>query len=166
MNSSIQEMSEIRDFASPARFHPILAVALAKRPTGLALFVLGTLNMLTGLFGISILPCPLMNLTGFPCPGCGLTRACELLLRFEWQQALHMHAFVLFIIPGLIVIFLATVPRERFRRRFLTWLAAVESRTGVVAVILVALVIYWLLRLVVMPENMLKIVENNPLLTF
>jgi len=38
--------------------------------------------------------CPTQILFGFPCPGCGLTRAGVLLLRFRFAQAWQMHPFI------------------------------------------------------------------------
>lgn len=40
------------------------------------------------------LPCLLLELTGFYCPGCGGTRAIEALLHGEWLKALWYHPFV------------------------------------------------------------------------
>ena len=38
--------------------------------------------------------CITQILFGFPCPGCGLTRAGILLLKFRFLQAWHMHPFI------------------------------------------------------------------------
>ena len=38
--------------------------------------------------------CPVVNLTGYPCPGCGITRAMFCVLRFEFTEAWRMHPFV------------------------------------------------------------------------
>ncbi|NLG04007.1 MAG: DUF2752 domain-containing protein [Clostridia bacterium] len=43
--------------------------------------------------------CMTTILTGFPCPGCGMTRACVLLLRGHVMESIHMHPMV---IPWLI----------------------------------------------------------------
>jgi hypothetical protein len=51
---------------------------------------------LASLFGIALLSgawtlCPFANLTGHPCPGCGMTRAALALLSGEWSAALRWH---------------------------------------------------------------------------
>ena len=38
--------------------------------------------------------CPMVMLTGFPCPGCGLTRAGFALLRLDLAGALRIHPFI------------------------------------------------------------------------
>lgn len=48
--------------------------------------------------------CPLVILTGFPCPMCGMTRAGFALLRLNFGEAFHIHPFIYPII-FMIVIF-------------------------------------------------------------
>lgn len=38
--------------------------------------------------------CPLLIMTGIPCPGCGLTRAGVLFLQGKFAEAFQMHAFI------------------------------------------------------------------------
>ena len=38
--------------------------------------------------------CPVVLLTGFPCPGCGMTRAAMCILRMDFAGAWHMHPFI------------------------------------------------------------------------
>ncbi|MGO5052250.1 DUF2752 domain-containing protein [Lachnospiraceae bacterium LCP25S3_G4] len=38
--------------------------------------------------------CPMVIITGIPCPGCGLTRAAKLLLQLRFADAWKMHPFI------------------------------------------------------------------------
>ena len=59
-----------------------------------AVFAASSLLPLPGRTGqIGHLPslCPFYNLTGLPCPGCGLTRAFVCLGHGQWRESLHWH---------------------------------------------------------------------------
>lgn len=56
--------------------------------------------------------CPMVLLTGFPCPGCGLTRAGVHVLRLEFAAAWRIHPFI-FAFILLVLAFAA----ERYVRR-------------------------------------------------
>jgi hypothetical protein len=47
------------------------------------------------------LPCPFRTLTGWWCPGCGLTRATHHLFRGDLVQALRFNIFVVLVLGGL-----------------------------------------------------------------
>lgn len=50
--------------------------------------------------------CPVALATGYPCPGCGLTRSFALLVTFRWADALAFHAcIVLWVGLGVYVFF-------------------------------------------------------------
>jgi hypothetical protein len=51
--------------------------------------------------GGGFLPCPFRTLTGWWCPGCGLTRATHHLFRGDLGQALRFNLFVVLILAGL-----------------------------------------------------------------
>lgn len=53
------------------------------------------------------LPCPFRSLTGWWCPGCGMTRATHHLLRGDIVQALRFNLFAIAILAGLAAVWLA-----------------------------------------------------------
>ena len=57
--------------------------------------------------GVGFLPCPFRTLTGWWCPGCGLTRATHHLFRGDLAQALRYNLFVVPIQLTLTVAWLA-----------------------------------------------------------
>lgn len=62
-----------------------------KRQRWAILGVIACLLLLKTATGAS---CPLVALTGFPCPGCGLTRAGIHLMKGEVQAAFGIHPFI------------------------------------------------------------------------
>lgn len=57
------------------------------------------------------LPCPFRALTGWWCPGCGLTRATHQLIRGDIVQALRFNAFVVLVLAALCLTWLAWLLR-------------------------------------------------------
>ncbi|TCU77306.1 uncharacterized protein DUF2752 [Tissierella praeacuta] len=51
-----------------------------------------------------IIPCIFNRITGFYCPGCGMTRALHSILRFDFYQAFRFNSLI-FIVPPIFVIY-------------------------------------------------------------
>lgn len=47
--------------------------------------------------------CPMVLITGFPCPGCGLTRAAFCLFHFDFLNAFFIHPFIYPIVIYLVI---------------------------------------------------------------
>ncbi len=58
--------------------------------------------------GLPGLPCLFRAVTGFDCPGCGMTRACRALLQGDVGGALAFHPLVFFVV-GFVVVHTARV---------------------------------------------------------
>jgi len=59
-------------------------------------------------------PCPLLTITGVPCPLCGMTRSARALMRFDLASSLHYQPFgVLAFIGGLAILGMWALPRTR-----------------------------------------------------
>ena len=52
------------------------------------------------LTGLAV-PCPFHAVTGLLCPGCGVTRMCLALLRWDWAAAWDANPVLLLTLPGL-----------------------------------------------------------------
>jgi hypothetical protein len=56
--------------------------------------------------GGGFLPCPFRSLTGWWCPGCGLTRATHHLFRGDVHQALRFNAMVVVVLAAIVAAWL------------------------------------------------------------
>jgi len=63
--------------------------------------------------------CPIKNLTGRNCPGCGMTRATSSALHGDFKQALRYNRLVVIVLPILAYQWLQTLTREYRRYRAL-----------------------------------------------
>ena len=84
--------------------------------------------------------CPLIMLTGYPCPSCGLTRAGIRLLHFDFAGAWHMHPFIYVVA---ILVF-----RYCWNRYIRLQLRQPKSMKILAGIALVALVIFYIYRMV------------------
>jgi len=111
----------------------IIAVSIA----ALAVAVAVALNFVD----VPLPGCNFHRLTGYPCPGCGGTRACLLLSRLHVSAAFEMHplATVLAIAGGLVAAYSAVVLAFRLPRIRLGFSSDTERRVFWVAIVLVVL---------------------------
>ena len=106
----------------------------------------GLIYFIISLFGYSIMPCPIRELLGLQCPGCGLTSGCKALVRGEWHEALHYNwfspVFALFWFLVGVGLFLPT----QYRTKFIHVVKLTERRTYWPIFLGLSLVIYALTR--------------------
>jgi hypothetical protein len=126
-----------RPALGPVLRHPCLPILLA----GLAAIQIG----LTAA-GWPSWQCPIYAVSGLPCPGCGLSRAAVLLAQGQWKASIQMHAFAPAVMLGLIGLAVAGVLPPKQRQDMILAIAAVERRTGMAAVLVLAMLIYWGMR--------------------
>ena len=99
--------------------------------------------------GLTAWQCPLKSTLGVICPGCGLTRAMVLLIQGQWQAAVNLHAFAPIVLGAVILLATASTLPLRFRNRIARNLAVIERRTGLVALLILSALVYWLLRIMI-----------------
>ncbi len=141
-------------------FPPVLSPILHDRRLSSIISGAALLQVLLVLLHLPGWPCPVFHLLGIPCPGCGMTRATLALVRGEWKAALTMHAFapVLLIAIGLII-FCALAPKAQVAR-LANRTETIERYTGLTAVILAGLILYWLARLAILQAAFIRLIQN------
>ena len=82
--------------------------------------------------------CPMVSITGFPCPGCGMTRAVFGVLRGNFALAWKMHPFV-YVLGGYVLVF-------AFRRYIMQ--KEVKSMVKYIILIAIAMIGYYIYRMV------------------
>lgn len=139
---------------------PTLTPMLRDRKLSLLLLVVSVALITTVSLGIVGWPCPLLHLTGVPCPGCGLTRATNLLLRGQVNEALRFHAFAPVVLLGLIFLSATVVLPESTRSSWLNRVDRLEQKTKLVFILLVALIIYWLVRVLFLQQLFVQLIRG------
>jgi hypothetical protein len=139
-------------FASLLRSRPLAALL-----AGIAALHLGLVAL-----GLPGWPCPLLWGLGVPCPGCGLSRAALELLRGEWRAALSHHAFAPVLLAALGMIAAASLLPAGLRLSLIDAVERLERRTGLSALVLAALALYWIARFTFARETLLLTVGRQP----
>ena len=140
-------------------FTPILAPLMESRATTIIISAAVAMQCSLTALHVEGWQCPVLSVLGVPCPGCGLSRAVTACIRGDWQYSLTMHAFApLFLIAAAIVAAAALLP-DRQKRSLIIKVEALERRTGITAILLIAFVIYWLIRLLLFSETFIRLIK-------
>jgi len=128
-------------------FSPVLAPLLLNRWLICLFLVFCTAQLLLVYTGLTGWQCPIYETLGVICPGCGMTTAMAMLLKGHWQLAIQTHAFAPLILMGLMLLPVAIVlPASRLKKLALG-IKRVEQKSGIIAILLLSMVSYWLLRI-------------------
>jgi uncharacterized protein DUF2752 len=131
------------------------ALLLRSRSTSALLAGLAALQLGLAASGLPGWPCPLLHGLGIPCPGCGLSRAALELLRGQWRASLSHHAFAPILLVALVVIGGSSLLPGRLRLALIDGIERLERGTGLTALVLVGLVLYWIARWTFARETLL-----------
>ena len=128
---------------------PVLASVLQSR--WLCLIILGVvlLQVFRVVLELPAAGCFFQDVTGLPCPGCGLSRSLVLFVSGDVVAAMRQHALILplVMLGGLVVV--GAVSFGDWRIRFLKGLAAFERRSGLAVLVGAGLALYGCARLLV-----------------
>jgi hypothetical protein len=137
-----------------------LATVLRDRTFGLVLTGALGLHIALGSLGLPAWECPLFRLTGVPCPGCGLTRACILLMRGELQASLKFHAFAPIFLLLIAILIIGTFLPRAVTEPLIDKAETLERQTGLTIIILGGLILYWLARLLLIPTTFAQLIRG------
>ena len=128
-------------------FSPVLSQILENRRDSLVIGGAGAIHVGLSLAGLPAWVCPIRAATGIPCPGCGLTTATMELMRGDVSASFQTHAFAPVFLAVILLMLVALILPTEPRQRLVSGLARLETRTGLTAWILLALFLYWGVRL-------------------
>lgn len=138
-------------------FPPVLSSLWRERGLAWAVVAAAPAQVLLLAAGLPGWLCPMKAATGVPCPGCGLTRATAALFRGDLPASLRTHAYAPVIVLALLLTGLALLLPKDARLAFISRVESFERRTGVTAIALVGLLVYWLARLLFFPEVLAEV---------
>jgi hypothetical protein len=127
-------------------YKPFFAPLVQKRRIALILLIAVTLQTLLISVGMRGWQCPIYSSIGIPCPGCGLSTAITLIIKGDWQGAIHTHAFApVFLFTFLLMGIISILP-ENLHRKAVLQITTVEKHTAFAAYTLSGMIIYWIYR--------------------
>jgi len=135
------------DAIKQSLFRPVFATLISQRVEGAAILAFGGVQLGLELLGLPGWPCPFKTFLKIPCPGCGLTRAMGLLVRGHWRESIAAHAFAPVFLFALALLLVAVLLPAKPRAQLASWIGVMEQRTGITALVLLGLMLYWGLRL-------------------
>lgn len=137
-----------------------LATLLRNRRFGLILTGALSLHIIFVSLQLRVWECSFFKLTGLPCPGCGLTRACMLLLQGDVRASVRFHAFAPIFIILISGMMLATFLPKIVTDPFINKAETLERQTGLTVIILSGLILYWLGRLLFFPTAFAQLIRG------
>jgi hypothetical protein len=140
-------------------FPPISPVLLDRK---FSIALVGAVGLQIVLVSLS-LPgwvCPFFRLTGIPCPGCGLSRASMLLLKGDLAGSLRFHAFAPIFLFAIVALILSILLPKSILQPAIARAVLIERQTGLTALILVALIVYWLARLLFLQAAFVQLIRG------
>lgn len=144
----------------PQHVFPPISPVLRDRKFALAL--IGATGLHVALVSLSLpsWECPLFRLTGIPCPGCGLSRATVLLLKGDLAGSLRFHAFAPLFLIAIVALILSVLLPKSIIQPAIARAELTERKTGLTALILAGLILYWLARLIFLQAAFVQLIRG------
>jgi len=137
---------------------PILAPIFKDRVTGMVIIGAAVVHSGLTILGLPSWYCPFRSVLGVPCPGCGLSRAISALIHGDLAASFAYHAFAPLFLIGLLLTALIIFLPSNSRHQVINWVDYIERHTGVTAIFLIGLVLYWLARILILREAFFNLI--------
>ena len=118
----------------------LVSALLRERAVVLSLLLFSVVYLAFSLFGISIWGCAWNQVTGWRCPGCGLTTGCKAFLHGHFAEGVAWNWFTPFVLFGLVLVPVVLAFPRTLREKVVAGIEVFERRTRL-ALIFVLLVI-------------------------
>ena len=129
-------------------FSPVLGPLVQNRQAIVLLAAVTVVQVALTAAGTIAWQCPVKSTLGVVCPGCGLTRAMVLFAQGHWKAAIDLHAFApIFFGVGIFLVAGSILP-ARLRQKIANQIAAFERLTGIVGLLVLSILVYWVLRII------------------
>lgn len=125
----------------------LLADLMGNRAVSLAIGGVAVAQVGLHFAGLPTWECPFQAALGIPCPGCGLTRATDLLLRGQVGESLRIHAFAPILLACVLLLLVTALLPAKARQRLVEVVRHFEQHTAFSALLLFGLMLYWGFRL-------------------
>lgn len=139
---------------------PVVGPLLRNGKLLVVMTLVGVFHAWTAWMHWSFFPCPMLKMTGCPCPGCGMSRSVVAAASGDMRTSIHYHAYgplMLLVMVGLVVAML--LPRPA-RLQLANCIEKLESRTAISGLLLGGLVLYWLFRIVYLQQTYVRLMRG------
>jgi hypothetical protein len=116
-----------------------------------AIFCIGILGLLILVYAPNIhfsIPCVFKWVTGIPCPGCGLTRAIAMALRFNFIEAALTNILFLPLLAGAVTYFICALIEIIFNKPTIDYINSVLVKKWVIVIAAALTAISWYYNIV------------------
>ena len=128
-------------------FAPVLGPLVRNRRVTVLLAAVTVGLLALTMAGTIAWQCPVKSALGVACPACGLTRAMVLFTKGHWKAAIDLHAFAPFFLGAGIFLLIASIMPAAVQQKVASQIAAFESRSGIIGLLCLSILAYWILRI-------------------
>lgn len=129
-------------------FSPVLGPLVRNRRATVLLAAVAAAQVALTAAGTVAWQCPVRSTLGLACPACGLTRAMVLFSQGHWKAAIDLHAFAPLFLGAGIFLAVASILPAGIQHKIADQLAAFERLTGMVGLLMLSILAYWILRII------------------